>query len=147
MKCFINRKYLEDNRVMDALGILLGVNMTPVLDTGSVNSQISSSVDKNIEVNNAHNTKREVKQTSVNQQESKPEKTDVEMTEIQVKVAMNKYSMECSSRHGKFQGKFFRALKNKCCLHLPHYPLCIDVMRHSRCVQGLHVVERFNEGR
>ena len=85
--------------------------MTPVLGTGSVNSQISSSVDKNIEVNDAHNTKREVKQTSVNQQESKPEKTDVEMTEIQVKVAMNKYSMECSSRHGKFQGKFLETLK------------------------------------
>ena len=111
VKCFIDRKYLEDNRVMDALGILLGVNMTPVLGTGSANSQISSSVDKNIEVNDAHNTKREVKQTSVNQQESKPEKTDVEMTEIQVKVAMNKYSMECSSRHGKFQGKFLDILK------------------------------------
>ena len=93
MKCFIDRKYLEDNRVMDALGILLGVNMTPVLGAECDNSQISASVDKNIAVNDAHNTKREVKQTSVNQQESKDQKTDVEMTEIQVKVLM-KYSME-----------------------------------------------------
>ena len=79
---------------MDALRILLGVNMTPVLGADCDNSQISALVDKNIEVNDAHNAKQEVKQTSVNQHESKDQKTDVEMTEIRVKVLMNKYSVE-----------------------------------------------------
>ena len=99
--------------------------MTPVLGTGSVNSQISASVDKNIEVNDAHNTKREVKHKSANQQESKQEKTDVEMTDIQVEVHMIKYCMECSSRHGKFQGKFLEFLKTNVasiCL-ITHYAL------------------------
>ena len=87
VKCFINRKYLEDNRVMDALGTLLGVNMTPLLGTAPGNSELATPMDRS----SAHKKDANKSQEKVKlvEQESNLLSTEVEMTETQVKVFMN----------------------------------------------------------